>query len=94
LWLEKRARDEKLRWWSKKQWPGSSPDLSPIEGLWDILQQYVTPPGCMGLTEELHRARIDQWFLIDHSAVCKRALRGMPQRMRELNAAGFQAIGH
>ncbi len=36
-----------LRFWTKKQWPGSSPDLSPVKGMWDLLQDHVTPPGCM-----------------------------------------------
>ena len=42
------GRQENLRWWPKDQWPGASPDLSPVEGMWAILQDYVTPPKLHG----------------------------------------------
>lgn len=90
-WL---AAQPGLRWWSKKSWPGSSPDLSPVEGMWDLLQLHVTPPGCMGISKEVQKARIDAWFAIDHTATCRKALRGMPRRLHELEAAKFQAFRH
>ena len=90
-WLSRRPG---LRWWSKHKWPGSSPDLSPIEGMWTILQQFVTPPGCVGLPEDEHRARINHWFSLDHRLICRRAIRGMPVRLEQLAAANFRAFRH
>ena len=29
----------------QEEWLGNSPYLNPIENLWDLLQQHVTPPG-------------------------------------------------
>lgn len=83
---------ERLRWWARDDWPGSSPDLSPIEGMWSLLQDFVTPPDCMGLPRAECISKIEAWFRIDNSQVCRAALRGMPHRLHKCRAAGHKAF--
>ena len=83
---------DRLKYWSKDQWPGASPDLSPVEGLWALLQQYVTPPNCKELRRVECISKIDAWFRMDHAAVCRKALRSMPRRLELCRAAGYLAF--
>ena len=81
--------------WDKSMWPGKSPDLNPIEGMWGILQADVTPVEVeQPLPDEELRSRIVVWFVNGQQATCRKALRGMPDRCEELREADFQAIGH
>ena len=62
-------------------WPAQSPDLNPIEHLWDHLKrklgEYEKPPGGMlELWERVER----EWGLIDTS-VCQNLIESMPRRI-------------
>jgi len=81
------------RFWSKSEWPGNSPDLSPIENMWPALQSFCTPPNSDPPSEAKLKSLVRAWFKIDHKMVCRKALRGMPRRMELLREASFKYIG-
>lgn len=41
------------KWIPKKEWPGNSPDLNPIENLWSIMETKLYDDGHFGTIEEL-----------------------------------------
>ncbi|GFU23651.1 transposable element Tcb1 transposase [Trichonephila clavipes] len=47
---------------TRMDWPAYSPDLNPMEHMWDILGRRITasqlPPTCL---KELRRALLDEW---------------------------------
>ena len=62
-------------------WPAQSPDLNPIEHLWDHLKrrlaEYETPP--KGILELWERVEVE-WAKIDAS-VCQGLIESMPRRV-------------
>lgn len=65
------------------EWPARSPDLNPIEHLWDMLQRRVSrrpnpPQTVQTLTEALR----EEWAAIDQGSI-RRLIRSMPRRCRE-----------
>jgi hypothetical protein len=65
-------------------WPAQSPDLNPIEHLWDIVKRklgaFETPPeGIMELWERIQ----DVWNEIP-VAECRKLIESMPRRMEEV----------
>ncbi len=88
IWLEHSG----YHFWSKSQWPGSSPDLSPIEQLWEQLQQSVTPPGTKTLSDANLDRRVVRWFNERHAEMCCTLLQSMPQRLIRLEEKSFEKI--
>ena len=65
-------------------WPARSPDLNPIEHIWDILsrsihRRHVAPQTVQELTDAL----IQVWEEIPQENIC-RLIRCMPRRCREV----------
>ena len=67
--------------WAKGEWPGNSPDLSPIENLWAIVQDKVDKMAPASSEMTLIRNVRSAWRSISaetlDSLIC-----GMPERMR------------
>lgn len=66
------------------QWPSRSPDLSPIEHLWDVLgrrvrDNYPHPPADLG---QLAQRLLEQWALIPQLEI-RRLIESMQRRMQE-----------
>lgn len=70
-------------------WPARSPDLNPIEHVWDIIGRHVlgrhNPPTTV---PQLRQALIEEWDAIPQNTI-RRLIRSMPNRLEEcLNARG------
>ena len=63
-------------------WPAQSPDLNPIEQLWEHLKrrlgEYPNPPG--GILELWERTQ-EEWSKIEPS-VCQNLIESMPRRIK------------
>lgn len=66
------------------EWPANSPDLNPIEHLWDNLgrkvRNHVPAPQSL---QELRRILENEWNAITQDEI-KRLIRSMPDRMNEV----------
>ena len=57
---------------SVMEWPAASPDMNPIEGLWDLLKRQVykvLPPGCT--LDQLFRIAAREWRRIPQFRIHK-----------------------
>ena len=89
---QKWCRDNLPSFWEKGVWPGNSPDLSPIENLWAIVQ---------GELDKLEPATSETTLVSNlQKAWCKISAEtldnlvcGMPERMRECVRLGGACIG-
>lgn len=73
----------------KMDWPAISPDLNPIEHLWDILDRRIrhrpNPPQTL---QQLTEALVEEWDSIPQEDI-RRLVRSMPRRCQEvIRAAG------
>ncbi|GFY23765.1 transposable element Tc3 transposase [Trichonephila clavipes] len=72
-------------------WPAYSPDLNPIEHVWDMLGRQIaahqTPPFCL---PELRRALLDEWCKIPQDQIDNLIL-SMPRRSDDTYATGWTA---
>nr|XP_033491379.1 tripartite motif-containing protein 16-like protein [Epinephelus lanceolatus] len=73
-------------------WPARSPDLNPIEHIWDIMsrsihQRHVAPQ----TVQELADALVQVWEEIPQETI-RHLIRSMPRRCREV-IQSFQALG-
>ena len=59
-YLEENCNGE---YWNKHMWAGSSPDLSPIENVWPLLQNFCSRPGHEPGTKRAMRKRILKYFV-------------------------------
>ena len=80
-----RVATEALRGISVLDWPARSPDMSPIEHLWDELgrrvrHQYEDPPATVF---QLQQRLVEQWGKIEIPTI-EHLLLGMPRRIAEL----------
>lgn len=68
-------------------WPANSPDLNPIEGLWQRIKEeiYKANPRLRG-TEELNNFLYRVWSKQAHETICK-LIDSMPQRIEAVIAA-------
>jgi len=70
-------------------WPGSSPDLNPIENLWQKMKRDVSARHPTSL-ESLRQAIKEVWIQQTSIELCKKLVRSMPNRIN----AVLQAKGH
>jgi len=64
-----------------KGWPPHSPDLSPIENVWGIIQQKVNKAGCKTFQE--FKAKVDELYNHLSPETIKRLFDSMKARMQE-----------
>jgi transposase len=68
-------------------WPGQSPDLNPIEHLWDEVERRLRAlPGNVTSKEDLWN-KVKTVFYEIEPEVCKKLIRTMPRRMKDLKKA-------
>lgn len=78
--------------WKKGVWPGNSPDLSPIENLWAIVQDELDKMGPATNETALVRNLQKAWSSISAETL-NNLMCGMPERMRECVRLGGGCIG-
>ena len=72
--------------------PAQSPDLSPIEGIWNILKQHVRKRyGDWRTFDELKQVILEEWDKITLDDIRKR-IAEMPTRCKKLVATGGERI--
>ena len=63
-------------------WPSCSPDLSPIEHLWDILGKRIKARNVLPETlQDLQRALLHEWGEIDQQVI-RNLIQSIPRRMQ------------
>ncbi|GFX35161.1 transposable element Tc3 transposase [Trichonephila clavipes] len=80
---------------TRMDWPAYSPDLNPIEHVWDMLDRRIAtrqpPPTCL---PELRRALLDEWCNIPQDQIDNLIL-SMPRRStRRLLATDYVLLNH
>ncbi|CAK9829697.1 Transposable element Tc1 transposase [Anthophora retusa] len=70
-------------------WPAQSPDLNPIEHMWDHLNRNV-PEHCRNNKQLFQRALLKAWSEIDQNTI-NILIESMPKRLQEvINNRGYQ----
>ena len=64
-------------------WPARSPDLNPIEHVWDILKRRVSNRGKIESLQELQTIVIEEWMAIPQCLIDNLIL-SMPRRIRSV----------
>ena len=68
-------------------WPALSPDLNPIEHIWDVIGRNVRERNCRTV-QELERAVVQEWKNVGQN-ICRSYVASMRQRcLAVINAAG------
>lgn len=66
----------------KLQWPARSPDLNPIEHIWDMLKRSIkSPPNPPQTINELRNAAVAAWENLSQTNV-RNIIQSMPDRMQ------------
>ena len=86
------CRDNLPGFWEKGVWPGNSPDLSPIENVWAIVQNELDMMEPATTEKALIRNLQRAWLSISAETL-DNLMCGMPDRMRECVRLGGGYIG-
>lgn len=70
--------------WETMIWPPFSPDLNPIENLWQVIKNRVYSGSSFKSIEELQDAVEEIWYDLDQSEILINLIKSMPHRMREV----------
>lgn len=73
-------------------WPPTSPDMNPIENIWEIIDQRLKNYQ-IGTTQQLEAAIQDVWYNID-AETCAKLVRSMPKRVKAVKKAKGANISH
>ncbi len=73
-------------------WPGNSPDLSPIENVWGYVDSEVAKMGCK--TFEDFKAAVDMKFRTLSHAMCAKLFKSVPKRMAKCIDLGGAMTGY
>jgi transposase/uncharacterized protein (DUF2267 family) len=73
------------------EWPPQSPDLNPIENMWQLLKirlnEFDTPPKGM---QELYERVTKVWYDVITEEDCKKVIESMPRRIEQcIKAKGY-----
>ena len=66
-------------------WPGNSPDLNPIENLWEHMKKKVAEKEPSSLVD-LKNKILEVWTLETSSEACETLARSMPRRIAAVTA--------
>lgn len=69
-----------------KGWPANSPDLSPIENLWAIVDRRVQAAGCTNFEE--FKETVEREWLNVSPQLCKKLMGSMSNRLQECSQGG------
>ena len=81
------------KWLSQKKiklltWPPQSPDMNPIESLWDILQRRINARSNRPRNlKDLKEALLQEWDELPSQTLCK-LVESLPKRLQALKLAG------
>jgi transposase len=64
-------------------WPGNSPDINPIENLWNVIKQRLSNLKITSL-EHLRHEISRMWTIETSPALCRRLVESMPKRMKAI----------
>ena len=67
-------------------WPANSPDLSPIENLWGIVERRVQAAGCKTFAE--FKATLKKEWNQVSKGLCKNLMGSMKRRLEECISRG------
>lgn len=84
--------EQHIQFIAADDWPGNSPDISPVENCWCPLKEFCSPPGAYNISHPVLRRRATLWFHRFSVADCRKYLNTMPARMRYLRAVDFWSI--
>ena len=74
-------------------WPAQSPDISPIENIWDVIQRQINER--MNLPsnlEELKLVVLEEWEMIPEQTL-KHLIEGMPRKITAVRLVkGYQTV--
>lgn len=85
-WNYKKVSSVKLM----ANWPPNSPDLSPIENLWSMVQARVNAQGCENFT--CFKAAVEKELRNTPKEVLESLVMSMPKRMKKVIEAGGDRI--
>lgn len=76
----------------KDEWPGNSPDLSPVEQVWPLLSNFCQRPGERNIPIPQLKERAGEFFRNFKASDCLKLCQSMPKRLRMLEDYDYWSI--